>query len=142
MQADGVHLGQTDMPITLARKLLPNDAIIGVSVNSLEQARIVKEEGLADYVGIGSIWPTSSKNVTTPILGPRGVGPILDELDGTTIKAVAIGWVFSIHLYSAVLQIFRWNLICERAEDSPWSSGSAKLEIFERIGCDFGYCCI
>lgn len=91
MGADGVHLGQTDMPISLARKLLPKDAIIGISVHNPEQAKQVKEEGLADYVGIGPIWPTTSKNVSSPILGPRGVGPILDKVDGSNIKSVAIG---------------------------------------------------
>lgn len=91
MGADGVHLGQTDMPISIARKLLPKDAIIGISVHNPEQARRVKDEGIADYVGIGPIWPTTSKIVSSPVLGPRGVGPILDELDGTSILSVAIG---------------------------------------------------
>lgn len=94
MGADGVHLGQTDMPATVARKLLPKDAIIGVSVNSVEEAKIVAQEGIAHYVGIGAIWQTNSKKLTTPILGPRAVGPILDELSSTGIKAVAIGMPF------------------------------------------------
>jgi thiamine-phosphate diphosphorylase/hydroxyethylthiazole kinase len=83
------------MPIAMARKLLPKDSIIGASVNTASEAIAVKAEGLADYVGIGPIWPTKSKKDLLPILGPRSVGPILDELEGTKIKSVVIGMTSS-----------------------------------------------
>ena len=90
MEADGVHVGQTDMPIAVARKLLPANALIGVSCNSVKEAEKAIQDG-ADYIGIGAVWSTQTKQLTSPIVGVRGVGEILDKLNGTSIKAVAIG---------------------------------------------------
>ncbi|KAF8585995.1 TMP-TENI-domain-containing protein [Ramaria rubella] len=92
IQADGVHLGQSDMPIPVARKLLPPGTIIGTSVNTPHEAKKAKEDG-ADYVGIGALWDTQSKQLTSPVLGVRGVGRILEALAGSYIKAVAIGGI-------------------------------------------------
>lgn len=79
------------MPLALARKTLGQDAIIGVSVSSVEEARIARDGG-ADYVGIGAVWPTGSKDVTAKTkLGPEGTGEVLDVLAGSRIEAVAIG---------------------------------------------------
>lgn len=78
------------MPLPVARKLLPQGTIIGISVNTPEEAKKAKEDG-ADYVGIGALWDTQSKQLTNPILGVRGVGPVLEILEKTNIKAVAIG---------------------------------------------------
>jgi thiamine-phosphate diphosphorylase/hydroxyethylthiazole kinase len=90
IRADGVHLGQNDMPISIARKLLPQGTIIGASVNTPEEATRAKEDG-ADYVGIGALWDTQRKQLTNPIIGVRGVGRVLEALNGSDIKAVAIG---------------------------------------------------
>lgn len=78
------------MPLPMARKLLPSSMTIGVSVNNPDEAKKAKEQG-ADYVGIGALWETRSKQLTSPVLGVRSVGRILDVLAGTNIKAVAIG---------------------------------------------------
>jgi thiamine-phosphate pyrophosphorylase len=59
-KADGVHLGQQDMPARAARKLLGATYIIGVSASSPEEALRAEKEG-ADYIGFGHIYPTSSK---------------------------------------------------------------------------------
>jgi thiamine-phosphate diphosphorylase/hydroxyethylthiazole kinase len=88
--ADGVHVGQDDMEITLARKLLPPGIILGLSCNTPEHVAEAVKLG-ADYVGIGAVWGTKTKNLTNPIIGVRGVGERLKELDGTGVKAVAIG---------------------------------------------------
>lgn len=58
--ADGVHIGQEDFPLELARKLLGQDRIIGVSTHDLNEARQA-EKGGADYIGFGSIFKTSNK---------------------------------------------------------------------------------
>ncbi|KIM45460.1 hypothetical protein M413DRAFT_66738 [Hebeloma cylindrosporum] len=89
VKADGVHLGQTDMTVKQARKLLPPGAIIGVSCNNVDQVREAIRNGV-DYIGIGAVWGTQTKKLTSPIIGVRGVGRMLEELDGTNIKAVAI----------------------------------------------------
>lgn len=90
IEADGVHLGQEDMPISIARKLLPKGSIIGVSCNSVQDAKNAVTDG-ADYVGIGPVWFTQTKSDLKPTLGPRGTGEILETFSETQIKAVAIG---------------------------------------------------
>ena len=58
--ADGVHVGQSDIPAMEARKILGNDRIIGVSARTVEEAKEAKLQG-ADYLGVGAIFPTSTK---------------------------------------------------------------------------------
>ncbi|KAG6372408.1 Hydroxyethylthiazole kinase family-domain-containing protein [Boletus reticuloceps] len=94
VDADGVHLGQTDMPVRVARSLLPPGKIIGVSCNSVDHVKKAVEDG-ADYVGIGAVWATNTKQLTSLVLGVRAVGPLLSALDGTSVKAVAIGGIKS-----------------------------------------------
>jgi thiamine-phosphate pyrophosphorylase len=60
VEADGVHLGQNDLPIPVARKLLGTDALIGGSAVDLHELQIAVENG-ADYVGFGPIFTTGSK---------------------------------------------------------------------------------
>jgi thiamine-phosphate diphosphorylase / hydroxyethylthiazole kinase len=91
-QADGVHLGQTDMPIKIARKLLPPNSIIGISCTKLAHVTAAIENR-ADYVGLGAIFPTTTKDVTKEgrVCGIDGARNMLAALEGTGIKAVAIG---------------------------------------------------
>lgn len=87
----GIHIGQSDTPLNLARSLVGPDAIVGHSVSSVEEAKFAVDNG-ADYVGIGPVWSTNSKDVThKKILGCDGVGSILEVLAGTGVEAVAIG---------------------------------------------------
>ncbi len=58
--AEGVHLGQTDMPIDTARKILGDNFIIGATTKTVEQAKEAYEQG-ADYLGVGAIYPTTTK---------------------------------------------------------------------------------
>lgn len=90
VDADGVHLGQTDMPVHVARSLLPPGKILGVSCNNVDHVRKAVEDGV-DYIGIGAVWATNTKQLTSPVLGVRAVGPLLAALDGTPVRAVAIG---------------------------------------------------
>ena len=90
MKADGVHVGQSDMPAQLARKLMPEGAIIGVSVNTPEEASQAVKDG-ADYIGIGSVWSTSTKKDIKTVIGVRGIGEVIDALKGSQVKTVAIG---------------------------------------------------
>lgn len=63
--ADGVHLGQSDLPCAAARKMLGEDKIIGVTAPTPELARAAKADG-ADYIGIGAMFATSTKTDTKP----------------------------------------------------------------------------
>ncbi len=60
IEAEGVHLGQSDMPINTARKILGNNLIIGATAKTVPQALEAYEQG-ADYLGVGAIYPTTTK---------------------------------------------------------------------------------
>jgi thiamine-phosphate pyrophosphorylase len=84
--ADGVHLGQEDMPCDIARKIMGPDRIIGVSVHNLEQAYIAQEQG-ANYIGIGAVFATNTKAGVMP-LGIKLVEQVKKQV---SIPVVAIG---------------------------------------------------
>lgn len=87
----GLHVGQDDMPAPLARKLLGPDFLLGVSVNTEEEMRIVLEDHVVDYIGVGPVYTTASKKDLNPVMGTRGVTRILGVLGDSHIKVVAIG---------------------------------------------------
>ena len=60
MDAEGVHLGQSDLPIHVARRILGADKIVGATAKTVPQAREAYEQG-ADYLGVGAIYPTTTK---------------------------------------------------------------------------------
>jgi thiamine-phosphate diphosphorylase len=70
IEADGAHLGQHDMPVTLARQLLGPDRILGVSAGTQEEASAAVSAG-ADYLGVGPIYATSSKADAGPPVGTQ-----------------------------------------------------------------------
>jgi thiamine-phosphate pyrophosphorylase len=103
LEADGVHLGQDDLPPRLARPLLRPGMILGVSTHSVEQARRAQADG-ADYVAVGAMFPTRTKpdfelvgpalvravrpEVQVPLVGIGGITP---ENAGAVISAGADG---------------------------------------------------
>jgi len=91
VDADGVHLGQGDLPIEIARRILGPDKIIGISVQTLSQALEARDAG-ADYLGVGPVFSTSSKDDTVP---PIGI-PVLKQIcREANIPVVAIGGINS-----------------------------------------------
>ncbi len=80
VEADGVHLGQTDMPMDEARRLLGDDMIIGRTCNTPEQALRAYAEG-ADYIGVGPYRNTQTKDNLSPILGLEGYHRLRSALD-------------------------------------------------------------
>lgn len=84
--ADGVHLGQDDIPVALARSITPENFIVGVSTHSLEQALAAEKAG-ADYIAVGPVFATPTKADYTPI-GPEIVGQVVRAV---SIPVVAIG---------------------------------------------------
>jgi len=87
--ADGVHLGQDDFPIPLARKLLGAEAIIGGSASSLEEARKCLLEG-ANYVGFGPVYATTSKGDAGPA---SGLGLLKQIVEAIPLPIIAIGGI-------------------------------------------------
>ena len=85
----GVHLGQDDMPVPTARRILGPDAAIGVSVNTPEEAILAEREG-ADYVGAGPAFATTTKETPLALLGPAGIARIKSAV---RIPVVAVGGI-------------------------------------------------
>ena len=86
--ADGLHLGQNDLPTKVARKLLPIDKILGCSTTTVDQAVTAESDG-ADYIAVGSIYPTTSKE-TAKVIGLEGLRQIRQAV---TLPLVAIGGI-------------------------------------------------
>ena len=86
-EADGVHLGQTDMPLDIAKRILAGSMIIGISAESLEDA-IEAEKGGADYLGVSPIYATPTKTDTAPPLGLKGLRAIREAV---SLPLVGIG---------------------------------------------------
>jgi thiamine-phosphate pyrophosphorylase len=87
--ADGVHLGQSDFPIPLARELLGKDKLIGGSAATLEEARICMADG-ADYIGFGPVYVTGSKDDAGPVSGPAILKQVVEAIP---LPIVAIGGI-------------------------------------------------
>ncbi len=88
-EADGVHLGQDDFPIPLARKVLGKDWIIGGSAATIEEARSCLDAG-ADYIGFGPVYPTTSKDDAGPVSGKEVLSRVVAEIE---TPMIAIGGV-------------------------------------------------
>lgn len=106
MDAEGVHLGQSDLPVETARALLGPDRIIGATAKTVDQAREAWRQG-ADYLGVGAIYPTTTK-VKTVLTAPEtlreicGAVPIpvnaigglnrdnLDILEGIPVAGICV----------------------------------------------------
>jgi thiamine-phosphate pyrophosphorylase len=88
--ADGLHLGQEDTPLSVTRRLLPMDMILGGSVNTVEQAKAAESEG-ADYIAVGAMYPTESKEKPNVV----GVGRLREVRKTVGLPLVAIGGINS-----------------------------------------------
>jgi thiamine-phosphate pyrophosphorylase len=87
--ADGVHLGQSDFPIPLARKLLGKDKLIGGSAATLEEARVCLTDG-ADYIGFGPVYVTGSKEDAGPVSSPAVLKQVVETIP---LPILAIGGI-------------------------------------------------
>ena len=104
--ADGLHIGQNDMPAAKARELLGPDKILGVSAQTIEQAVAACQDG-ADYLGVGAVFPTGTKTdavevpldtlkaitaaVDIPVVAIGGIGADnIAQLSGTGIAGAAV----------------------------------------------------
>lgn len=105
-KADGVHVGQSDCPVSEIRKMVGNDFIIGATAKTIEQAQKAEREG-ADYLGVGAVFPSPtkknairitkeqlqeiSKSVSIPTVAIGGINlSNITEISGCGIKGVAV----------------------------------------------------
>ncbi|ELZ81194.1 thiamine-phosphate pyrophosphorylase [Haloferax gibbonsii ATCC 33959] len=91
IDADGVHLGDDDVPVSVAREQLGDDAIVGRSVSTVAGARAAEEAG-ADYLGVGAVFATDTKD-TDPEQSEIGTERVSAIADAVSIPFVGIGGV-------------------------------------------------
>ena len=89
VEADGVHVGPDDMPVALARELVGPHRILGVSAGTVAEARVAQAEG-ANYLGVGSVYPTRTKADAGEPIGPNGLAHIVASV---SIPVVGIGGI-------------------------------------------------
>lgn len=130
MGAAGVHLGDQDLPLSLARDLLGPRSILGGSADNAEEAVARAREG-ADYAGIGPIFPTSSKGDTGAVLGLDGLAR---AVRASEIPLIAIGGITPENLHevlgTGVHGVAVLSAVC-CAED-PAAAVARFREAFER----------
>jgi thiamine-phosphate pyrophosphorylase len=88
MDAEGVHLGEEDLPVKEARKILGSKKIIGASASDFKTAKIKEKEG-ADYIGLGPVFETGSKKIEKPL----GVDILRDAKKALKIPVFPIGGI-------------------------------------------------
>lgn len=130
VDADGVHVGQSDMPCAVARKLIGEDKILGVSVHTVEEAMKAEKEG-ADYLGVGAIFSTKTKKDADAV----SLETLKKIVESASIPIVAIGGIHAknamrlqgsgIHGIAVVSAIMK-------AED-PMENAKALKEIVKEI---------
>lgn len=89
VEADGIHVGQDDLPLVEVRKIVGPEMIIGISTHHIEEAKEA-EKGGADYIGVGPIFPTNSKE---DVVDPVTTSYIAQIEKDITIPYVAIGGI-------------------------------------------------
>jgi thiamine-phosphate pyrophosphorylase len=98
VDAEGIHLGQDDLPLAEARKIMGPEKIIGISTHALQEA-IEAEKNGADYIGVGPVFETKSK---VDVVDPVGLDYVREVASNTTIPFVAIGGI-KLHNLESVL---------------------------------------
>lgn len=88
VDAEGVHVGQSDMPCDVTRALVGPDKIVGVSAATIEEARKAESDG-ADYIGAGAVFPTATKD-DAPKITKKDLKEIVESI---SIPVVAIGGI-------------------------------------------------
>jgi len=96
VDADGVHVGQDDMPHALVRALIGPDKIIGLSINTIVELEAARGADL-DYLGIATIFPTGTKQDTSSLLGLDGLRSICQQ---TSLPTFAIGGINATNIQS------------------------------------------
>lgn len=88
IDADGVHVGQSDMPGDVTRKLIGENKILGISAATIDEAKKAQKDG-ADYIGTGAVFPTATKD-DAPSVTKNELKEIVNSID---IPVVAIGGI-------------------------------------------------
>ena len=125
IHAEGAHVGQTDLPAPMARKLLPPPQILGVSTSTAEMARRAHQDG-ADYIGFGPIYQTTTK-VTQA--SPRGLELLHTVRQTVPIPVVALGGISQANIAEVVAAGADHVAVCSAivgAEDMQHATATLK----------------
>ncbi|TID28790.1 hypothetical protein CANINC_002309 [Pichia inconspicua] len=106
VDAEGVHIGQDDMDPLLARRIIGNDKILGVSVRDIDELELALKPGVdADYIGIGAVYATKTKELKKDSMGIDGVRQILEKVRSIPgLKSVIIGGLSKYNITSTLRQ--------------------------------------
>ena len=96
VEADGVHLGEHDIPLPEVRRIAP-EKIIGYTVHNFDELRHAQDKG-ADYIGVGPVFKTATKTVAAPTLGTAGLQELVQQ---SSIPCVAISGINSKNAFEA-----------------------------------------
>ena len=99
VDADGLHIGQDDLPITIARKLLGKDKILGLSTHSPQEVHLAEDSNIVDYIGVGPIFDTATKKDAGKGLGLDFLNYVSNNIK---IPFVAIGGIKEHNVESVV----------------------------------------
>ena len=127
VDADGVHLGQDDLPLEYGRKVLGWDKLIGISTHSVGQAREAEAAG-ADYIGFGPLFPTTTKDA-----GPcQGVENLRSLRKAVTFPVLAIGGIRPDNLAEAMQAGANGVAVISAVLSAP-DPGAAARDLIKRI---------
>ena len=133
VEADGVHLGQDDMPVQEARWILGSEALIGVSTHNLDQIRQAVRDG-ASYIGIGPVFPSRTKEFDEF----PGLEFVRDASAETALPAFALGGItldnVSEVLAAGAKRIAVSSPICRADEPKPVAAAFRRILDEERAG--------
>ncbi len=127
IDADGVHVGQSDMPCDVTRRLIGENKILGVSAATIEEAQKAQKDG-ADYIGTGAVFPTQTKD-DAPSVTKQELKEIVDSID---IPVVAIGGITLENAHELVdTGISGLSVVSAiMSSDNPKKSSEELLKIF------------
>lgn len=135
VDADGVHLGQSDMPYFLARQQLGYHKIIGLSVENMEQVHLANAMDV-DYIGISPIFSTPTKTDTAQPFGLEGVKQIMAI---SKHKAVAIGGI-NLENTTSIIEAGAHGVAVVSAICSAKSPREAALRLKDKVRCLYSGC--
>ncbi len=134
--ADGVHVGQKDLPVSVVRRLVPRAMIVGCSTNDPEEARRAEADG-ADYVSVGRLFPTGSKEDTRPAT----VETVRAVKAAVSVPVCAIGGINETNIDEVLAAGADIVAVIEAviaAPDPSAGSGQAVREAARRLAARFG----
>lgn len=90
VRSDGVHVGQDDLPVDAVRTIAGREFIVGLSTHNLDQVKKANEKKLADYIGFGPVFPTTTKENPDPV---TGIEALCEAVRISELPVVAIGGI-------------------------------------------------